>query len=408
MRQGGQGRTGPVPAAQEGGLLEGAPGPAGSGIQAAERPSPGYLTAAAGRTPHPRRARRRLPLQPPGGPGPAALPQGGASGPSAGWALAWSCGHGRERPGLPAQRPPHTALAMLPSPYRPRCADLSTARSPHRPLYAGPLYCPSFRDITVPSPSRCSRYSALHIPLFPHGRQHSPIPAARLGLRPGSPCPLRLSLPAGAPLAPIPAAEPSPRPAPQTGQGAWGPESLQVLGSGAASPSHAPVVLPPSLRIWCRTCCRGLLTALPRVTVPCDLRDRRQEDSALRSGRPGEVAARRGLAAGQGGSLPPAGVDDSGGTAPHMAGRPGAAGGGRGKKALPRQPGTCRIQSPMLGPSSAETGARQGEGWGPLHVVRSAPVAHDPRKWVLAARCRATVAACGRATWARCGGAGKQ
>lgn len=403
MRQGGEGRAGPVRAAQEGGLREAAPGPAGSGIQAAERPSPGYLTAAAGRTPHPRRARRRLPLPPPGGPGPAALPQGGASGPSAGWALARSCGHGRQRPGLPAQRPPHTVLVMLPSPYRPRCADLSTAPSPHRPLYTGPLYCPSFKAITVPSPSRCSRYSALHITLFPHG--HRLAPAPRLGRAPRLP----LSPPAAptrrCPAAPHSCRRAAPAPGSSDRSGSSGPESLQVLGSGAASPPHAPVVLPPSLRIWCRTCCRGLLTALLRVTLPCDLRDRRQEDSALRSGRPGEVAARRGLAAGQGGSLPPAGVDDSGGTAPHMAG---AAGGGRGKKALPRQPGTWRVQSLMGGPSGAETGARQGEGQSPSASSALSRPPTTPEGGSTPLGAGATVAACGRATWARCGGARKQ
>lgn len=159
------------------------------------------------------------------------------------------------------------------------------------------------------------------------------------------------------------------------------------------------MVLPPSLRIWCRTCCRGLLTALPRVTLPCDLRDRRQEDSAVRSGRPGEVAARRGLAAGQGGSLPPAGVDDSGSTAPHMAGRPGAAAGGRGKKPCPGNLGSG-------GPGrrcSCHAVQRQR-----LDRVRDSVSSALPRppttpeSGSLPLGVVATVAACGRATWARC------
>lgn len=85
QRRGGQGRAGPGRSAQGGRAGEAAPCPAGSGMQAAGGPTRLFNR---GLSPHPRRARRRLQLPPPGGPGPAALPQGGASGPSAGRALA--------------------------------------------------------------------------------------------------------------------------------------------------------------------------------------------------------------------------------------------------------------------------------------------------------------------------------
>lgn len=154
----GQGRAGPVRVAQEGGLGEAAPVPAGSGIQAAGRPSSGYLTAARGahHTPAvpgagPAPAARR--------PGPAALPPGGASGPWAERAMAWPRGHGGERPGLPTQHPPHTALTTLPSPYRLRRADLSTAPSPHCPHYTAPPILPFMQGhrsaLSIPVLSLC-------------------------------------------------------------------------------------------------------------------------------------------------------------------------------------------------------------------------------------------------------------
>lgn len=64
-------------------------------------------------------------------------------------------GHGRERPGLPAQRPPHAA--HCPRPAAP--AALTWARRSHRtvltilPLYTAPLYCPlcmSPRALSIP------------------------------------------------------------------------------------------------------------------------------------------------------------------------------------------------------------------------------------------------------------------
>lgn len=48
----------------------------------------------------------------------------------------------------------------------------------------------------------------------------------------------------------------------------------------------------------------------------------------------------------------------------------------------------------MFGPRRAGTGARWGVELGPLRVVRPRPPTVGPRRW-------ATVAACGRVTWAR-------
>lgn len=146
-----------------------------------------------------------------------------------------------------------------------------------------------------------------------------------------------------------------------------------------------------------------LLRALPRVTAPCALQHRRQEDSALRSGRPGEVAARRGLAAGQGGSLPPAGVDDSGGTAPHMAGLPGV--GGENSPA----PATWHLADSVPDDWAMPCGDRLGRERDRLRSASSArsrpPTTPDSGSPPLGTG--ATVAAGGTATWAPWGrGAG--
>lgn len=118
----GQGRAGPVRAAQEGGLGRRPRVPRAAGSRLRGGPAR-LFNRGRGRSPHPRRARRRLRLPPPGGRGPVALPRGGASGPSA---LGVGAGevprarHGPSgAPGTPPSphRPPHAALA-LPLPLR--------------------------------------------------------------------------------------------------------------------------------------------------------------------------------------------------------------------------------------------------------------------------------------------------
>lgn len=240
----------------------------------------------------------------------------------------------------------------------------------------------------MPSPSRCLRCRAHHIPLIPHG----PLPAPAGELFPTR-CPCCPQVPG----CPRPAAEPRPLRS-SGGSGSSGARAAAGTRRRGSIPAPRPggptsesTYLVPDM--------------LPRAADGsaasyCALRLAPAEAGRFRSAeRPAGGGSWRGLAAGQGGSLPPAGVDDSGGTAPHMAGRPGV--GGENSPA----PATWHLADPVPDDWAMPCGDRLGRETDRVRSASSAlpRLPTTPDSGSPPPGTGATVAACGTATWARWG-----